>query len=653
MEYLSFRLQIVSRSERHFEVLVWSPVGEGRGDFELDISDDDARTLSTFFLSSWLKEPPEEQPTAEAGAAQDEAQTAEESPRWRRSGDVGEWLFDLVFNGEVLELFQRSLDFAARTPDCGLRVEITYDPRDPHLDRLQSLPWELLRRPGTPEYLVLNSSSPIVRYVTLPRGADNQPTPEVLRILVVASNPLDMPFLDLAVEVQNLEKALRSYPKVELVYPKMPSLAEIRKTFESEQCHALQFMGHGDIQRKEGVLVLERDGGLPHPVRGEDLINALGDGPPPQLVVLNACRSAVSAESRPGNPLASVALSMVSAGTPAVVAMQHFISDTAAARFSEAVYDGLARGESVEAAVTEGRSEIHSVRPDRAEWATPVLFLRGRSRRAEQRERIRILMALVLALLLLALGTWLLFQQYQDARLTRLHNEGYVQFKQEDFVGARRSFEQALEIDADHAPTHSQLSLVESLAGNESAALKHAQAAVTASPYVAAYHYNLGQLLSQGRQYEAAQRALQAALDLEPQHAAALNELGRVYLALDLLPEARAILRRGITSETATAKDLAPLHKNLGFVLLVMGLEEEARFSFSDGLSYARRSRSETVAAESLLGLARAEQMADRTDAACSRLVELRQHHPEELRIGLQENQALTELATSCTDLAH
>jgi hypothetical protein len=55
--------------------------------------------------------------------------------------------------------------------------------------------------------------------------------------------------------------------------------------------------------------------------------------------------------------------------------MQQPISDRAAIAFSGAFYHSLASGESVAAAVTEGRLEIWRGDQDGVEWATPALFL--------------------------------------------------------------------------------------------------------------------------------------------------------------------------------------------------------------------------------------------------------------------------------------
>jgi len=56
--------------------------------------------------------------------------------------------------------------------------------------------------------------------------------------------------------------------------------------------------------------------------------------------------------------------------------MHRPISDRAAIGFSTAFYRHLAKGDSIDVALTEGRQAIHSAKPESFEWATPVLFLR-------------------------------------------------------------------------------------------------------------------------------------------------------------------------------------------------------------------------------------------------------------------------------------
>ena len=85
-------------------------------------------------------------------------------------------------------------------------------------------------------------------------------------------------------------------------------------------------------------------------------------------VVLNGCDTA-----RPGSvsqPVAGAAAGLMLAGLPAVVAMQHRISDQAAILFTEAFYTTLARGAGIEEAVIEGRMAIHLQDRRSLEWIT-------------------------------------------------------------------------------------------------------------------------------------------------------------------------------------------------------------------------------------------------------------------------------------------
>jgi hypothetical protein len=360
MEYLPFRLQLLSRSERSFEVVAWTPAGEGRGSFELTLSDEESANIAGLIRSSWL------------------STTGPNAGRWRSPEEVGEWLFGLVFSERIIALYQRSVDLIGAEPELGLRLEISYDPQDSHLNRLQSLPWELLRRPGSPGFLALSRRQPVVRYSAIPHPAQHLAAPVTLRVVVVASSPRDRPALDLGRELKTLESALGSSTEIELVYPSVPTLEAVRAVFLERPCHVLHFMGHGgNFQGKEGVVVFERDDGSSQLIRGEDLANKLADFPSLQLVCLNSCQSASRGDKSGADPLTSVALSMVYAGIPAVLAMQYRISDSAAICLSRAFYRSLATGEPIEAALAEGRQGMHSASPDQAEWAIPVLFLRG------------------------------------------------------------------------------------------------------------------------------------------------------------------------------------------------------------------------------------------------------------------------------------
>jgi hypothetical protein len=293
---------------------------------------------------------------------------------------VGERLFQALFHGEILRLYERNLDLLGADPEVGLRLELTFDPRDPDLRSVQALPWELLRQPGTPEFLALNRRLPVTRFLAVPRPVYAASRPHTLRILAVAATVrhTDLPPLALDRELANLRQAVGS--AAEVLTPEAPTLTALHKALAERQFHVLHFMGHGGSVAvlPEPVLFFAAEDGNADPVRGVDLMNQLAAFPTLRLVVLNACRSAAGAEAgEAAEAFAGVANALVLGGLPAVIAMQHPITDTAAIAFSRALYRQLAVGDPVDAAVAEGRQAVHSVDRSSREWSTPVLFLRA------------------------------------------------------------------------------------------------------------------------------------------------------------------------------------------------------------------------------------------------------------------------------------
>ena len=140
-----------------------------------------------------------------------------------------------------------------------------------------------------------------------------------------------------------------------------------------EACHIFHFIGHGeyDEQAGESCLVLEYPDGRAHRVGGLQLGNVVAGRGSLRLAVLNACEAA---ETSAQDPLAGVAISLMEFDVPAVVAMQFAISDEGALVFADEFYGSIAEGDSVDAAVIQGRRALAA--NSEVEWATPVLFTR-------------------------------------------------------------------------------------------------------------------------------------------------------------------------------------------------------------------------------------------------------------------------------------
>ncbi len=296
---------------------------------------------------------------------------------------IGEQLFDGLFQGETLSLFERGLEFLEKNQDFALRIELEIDPKDHGLTVLQALPWELLRKPKAPGYMALNRRLSIVRYLAVPSPVSAFSNPRKLRILAVAADPRLPSYrsLDLESELRNLRTAVAPLSNVELVIAPVASLDALREAIRENEFHVLHFMGHGGLipGQQERVLYFEGKNRSPDPVTGTDLLNKLTGIQVLRLVVLNACESGetpIAAGASGFSPFAGVANSLVIGGLPAVVAMQSPISDSAAIAFSQRFYQVLAAGHAVDSALVEGRQAMHSVDRKSFEWAIPVLLSR-------------------------------------------------------------------------------------------------------------------------------------------------------------------------------------------------------------------------------------------------------------------------------------
>jgi hypothetical protein len=341
MELEDFELQLGPRSGPDLEVRVLrSPAGEGEG----------RMPFPEALAGGW--HPLQGDPAAAGGL-----------------------LFRSLFRGQVGELLHASLRGDGER--SGLRLRLRINPRHPGLAPLHRIPWELLYRESTEDFLALSRRTPVVRAFDLPRPAAVQPFEPPLRLLVVRCQPPGSTYLDLDSELEELRAWLTPHPSLELAVLDDPDPQSLRRFLLDTPVHVLHYMGHGAFNPETGAgALLYRGRRGAAPLYGRHLATKLKDLGSLRLVVLNACDTALAGVEGGQSPFAGVATALVLGGLPAVVAMQSPIEDRSAIAFSAAFYDRLARGMTVEAALTEGRQAIHSLDPEGAAWAVPVLFLR-------------------------------------------------------------------------------------------------------------------------------------------------------------------------------------------------------------------------------------------------------------------------------------
>jgi formylglycine-generating enzyme required for sulfatase activity len=367
IQYEDFSIKIEPQRDDVYPVIVLrSPAGEARSSFHLPFDPDDLGDLLVDLGQ-----------TVRGTGQRPMRETAPGATRTRPQ-QIGDQLFNALFAGPVRSLLDQSLGMI-RERQKGLRIKLHIDPEDASLARLASLPWELMYRKETRDFLNLSRYTPILRYLDVQVPYVPLALEPPLRILVVISNPVDCAPLNLEHERDQIERTWARQENVEVRFLETPSISALQDRLEREPFHALHYMGHGGFDRSSGsgVLLLEDETRCGIPVDGRTLGVLLRDVPSLRLVFLNACETARVTKQVGLDPFAGVAAAIVMAGVPAVVAMQFPISDVAAIRFAGRFYPLIALGEPVDYAVAEGRRAIRVAESDTMEWATPILFMRA------------------------------------------------------------------------------------------------------------------------------------------------------------------------------------------------------------------------------------------------------------------------------------
>jgi hypothetical protein len=282
-------------------------------------------------------------------------------------------LFETVFSGDLRAALDRSRQ-QAKADGAGLRIRLNLT----DASELAVLPWELLARPPHGDFLALSIDTPIVRHLDLPSPTKSISAERPLRMLVVTSNPVGSPALDIESEWVRLNRALRavaSAKQLEIERLETASLAALRDRLRDRVFHILHYIGHGayDAPDKSGLLMFEDDSDRPVTITGEDLAVALEDHPSLGLVLLNSCEGGRAGTA---DVFSGTAQRLVRGGIPAVVAMQFAISDRAALAFARGFYSALGAGFPVDAAVSEGRKYIQFAKCP-LEVGTPLLIMRS------------------------------------------------------------------------------------------------------------------------------------------------------------------------------------------------------------------------------------------------------------------------------------
>lgn len=360
MEYVSFEVRIRSEGKRGFKCeVVVSPLPTGPARFKPPLDSEQLERLL-------------------GALGSDPSWPSDLSPDPEKLGDE---LYRALFSGKMAEAFHTSLAFIeGQGKTAGVRLWLRIS-EAPELVPVAALPWELLRRPDTREFLARTRGVSIVRCLDTPRLFLPPRKDSVLRVLVVSSAPRVTPELELGDEWKAIRSQLEG-KAVEMEILERPTLRKLRSKLLERDWHVLHFMGHGKFSPEgEATLVFEDQEGSAEWITATAFAENVRSLPALRLVVLNACHTGALPRRRGQDLFSAMAPALLLAGIPAVVAMQLPVYNDSAIAFSETFYERLAAGDFIDTAVSEGRLAIFNDHVSSLEWIAPVLFLGARGGR--------------------------------------------------------------------------------------------------------------------------------------------------------------------------------------------------------------------------------------------------------------------------------
>lgn len=357
--YENFDLLIEQFDQEYRARIIYSPSGEASTTFVLPFNESQLQLIPLLYQQSF-------QQLTDVSGIPDEAEELDIKT-------FGERLFNVVFADQVGECFTRSLDLV-RQQNKRLRIRLRFGA---DASALAAFPWEYLYSSKLNRYLAISDQTVLVRYLELahPQSALHVQPP--LTILVITSNPTDLPALEVNKEFQQLEKAvqkLQDNKSILLIRLETATLTNLQDLLRQHTVHILHFIGHGyyEPDSGEGGLAFESADGQADIVSIDRLISLLGDEQTLRLIILNACEGARGDRDE---LFAGIAQSLVKQQVPAVLAMQYPVSDQAAMTLSQEFYEAVADGYPVDVALTEARKAIFA-QDNSWEWGTPVLYMR-------------------------------------------------------------------------------------------------------------------------------------------------------------------------------------------------------------------------------------------------------------------------------------
>jgi Tfp pilus assembly protein PilF len=136
---------------------------------------------------------------------------------------------------------------------------------------------------------------------------------------------------------------------------------------------------------------------------------------------------------------------------------------------------------------------------------------------------------------------------------------GHVYFQRQEYTKAIEAFKKALSLDSNYSEAANYLGKAFEFAGREEEAILAYQEAIKNLQYATPQlpHWNLGLIYLKQKKYDTALAELKEVLQIEPQNAVVLRQIGEIYIEMGRPQEARPFFERLITlsPESDSAKE--------------------------------------------------------------------------------------------------
>lgn len=354
-----FDLLLERTDEGYRASVLQSPAGETVAPFTLPFS---AREQHAF-IQQLLTDP-----------GNDEARRNEQFVVARK---VGGRLFDALFQGSVLELWEASWRKAyAERATLHLRLRLG------DAVELRALPWEYLFDATRDEFIALSVNTPLMRFHERAHQMLPFPVDPPLRVLVVMAGPEGYPPLPIGREWRDLVDSvdyLAANRQVLFERLAKPTLLDLQRRLRQRPYHVLHFIGFSihEPQTRDDVLIFEDEMGRGRPISGQHLGALLGDHYSLRLALI----SSRNAARVPGiDPAAQVVEQVVRGGAPAAAFQPTKLLNRPSLAFVHEFYRSLATFGAVDVAMAEARRAIQ-LEEGGAGWGMPQLACRVRDGR--------------------------------------------------------------------------------------------------------------------------------------------------------------------------------------------------------------------------------------------------------------------------------